>query len=168
MILRHKPEAIGLELSGNGWVKIDELINLANKNGQIISKELIDKVVKTNDKQRFTYSSDGLCIRANQGHSIKIDLELKPQVPPDTLYHGTTEKFIGNIMSQGLLKMKRHHVHLHSSKDDARKVGARRGKPITLEINSKFMFDNGLDFYLSKNWVWLTDYVSPRYIKMVI
>lgn len=164
-ILRHKPETIGLKLSDSGWVKIEDLIDAARKNGRMINKELIDEVVKTNDKQRFTYSSDGLYIRANQGHSIQIDLDLKAQVPPNILFHGTAEKFVDNIFKEGLLKMKRHHVHLHVSKDDARKVGERRGKPIILEIDSKSMYDDGLSFYLSKNGVWLTEYVSPQYIK---
>lgn len=164
-ILRHKPDAIALDISIDGWVKIDELISAAKKDGWPIDEEIINEVVKSNSKQRFSFSDDGLYVRANQGHSIEIELGLKPQIPPDILFHGTVEKFVANINNEGLKKMKRHHVHLYTNKNDACNVGSRRGRPVIFSVDSKSMFEDGLSFFLSKNGVWLTGYVCPKYIK---
>ncbi len=163
-VLRHKPEAIGIELTSEGWITAEELIVAANKDGNNLNKTLLDEVVFTNDKQRFAYSADGLSIRANQGHSVDIELALKPTTPPDTLYHGTATRFIVSIKEQGLIKKQRQHVHLSALHETAVSVGQRHGKPIVLSINSKQMHEDGHLFYLSSNGVWLTDYVPIELI----
>ncbi|MBL4772974.1 MAG: RNA 2'-phosphotransferase [Alcanivoracaceae bacterium] len=163
-VLRHKPEAIGIQLSAEGWIGVEELITAASKDGNNLSRTLLDEVVFTNDKQRFAYSADGLSIRANQGHSVDIELALKPTVPPDTLYHGTATRFIESIKEQGLIKKQRQHVHLSALYETAVSVGQRHGKPVVLSINAKQMNDDGHLFYLSKNSVWLTDFVAVEYI----
>lgn len=164
LILRHKPESIGVSMSPHGWVKIDELIKADQQHRIHLTKKLIDEVITTNDKQRFTYSTDGESIRANQGHSINIELELKPSKPPKILYHGTASRFMENIRKKGLLKMNRQHVHLSLLKKTAYDVGKRHGKPIILIIDAQTMTKDGYDFYLSQNGVWLTEHVAPQYL----
>ena len=163
-VLRHKPEAIGIQLDSEGWIEVDKLINAAKNDNVKLSKAILDEVVFTNDKQRFTYSPDGLLIRANQGHSVNVKLALKPAVPPDTLFHGTASRFVESIKRKGLIKKQRQHVHLSSLEDTAITVGNRHGRPIVLTINSKQMHDDGFLFYLSKNGVWLTETVPVEYI----
>ncbi len=165
LILRHKPESIGVSMSPHGWVKINELIQAAEKHRIYFNKKLIDQVIKEDNKQRFTYSTDGESIRANQGHSINIELELKPSKPPKILYHGTASRFMENIRKKGLLKMNRQHVHLSLLKKTAYDVGKRHGKPIILIIDANRMTKDGYDFYLSKNGVWLTEHVAPQYLQ---
>jgi len=163
-VLRHKPEAIGIQLNSEGWIGVEELITAAKKEGNNLSRALLDEVVFTNDKQRFAYSADGLSIRANQGHSVDIELALKPTTPPDTLYHGTATRFKVSIEQQGLIKKQRQYVHLSAIHETAISVGQRYGKPIVLSINSKQMHKDGHMFYLSKNGVWLTEFVQVNYI----
>lgn len=159
-VLRHKPESIGLKLDSAGWASVDSLLSKVG-----ISREVLEEVVLTNDKKRFSFSDDGLMIRANQGHSVQgVDLKLQPETPPDTLYHGTVERFADSIRSEGLKKMSRHHVHLSATKETALNVGSRRGKPILLTIDARAMQKTGYKFYLSANGVWLTDHVPARYI----
>jgi len=166
LILRHRPETIGLSLDAEGWVDIDILIGAANRHGKRLSLELVHRVVAENDKQRFALSDDGLRIRASQGHSIRtVDLNLAPVEPPAQLYHGTVAAFLDSIRRQGLLKRSRNHVHLSTDADTARRVGLRRGKPIVLVIESQAMHADGYKFFLSKNGVWLTDSVPVRYIQ---
>jgi putative RNA 2'-phosphotransferase len=164
-ILRHNPEAIGVTLSPQGWVKIDELLEAAKTHGKHLSRRTLDEVVFTNDKQRFAYSPDGLSIRANQGHSLAIDLELKPIKPPHVLYHGTATRYLEAIRREGLLKMQRHHVHLSALQDTAFRVGMRHGKPVVLVIDAQHMAVDGYRFYLSNNGVWLTEHVPPKYLQ---
>ena len=140
------------------------MIIAANKDGNNLNKALLDEVVFTNDKHRFAYSADGLSIRANQGHSIDIELALEPTTPPDTLYHGTATRFIESIKEQGLIKKQRQHVHLSALQETAVSVGQRHGKPIVLSINSKQMHEDGHLFYLSNNGVWLTEFVQVEYL----
>lgn len=125
---------------------------------------MLEIVVFNNDKQRFAFSADGLSIRANQGHSVDIDLALEAIEPPHILYHGTATRFLSSIKSHGLLKKNRQHVHLSALKETAIAVGQRHGKPIILTIRAKQMYDDGHQFYLSKNGVWLTDHVPEKYI----
>ena len=155
LILRHKPEEIGLILDKNGWADISQLIELSTAKGVVISEQTIFEVVATSDKQRFSISDDGLCIRANQGHSIAVDLELKPLQPPEVLFHGTATRFWASIASVGLSKMNRQHVHLTESVDSALSVGARYGKPVLLRIDAHKMSNEGHLFYRSENGVWL-------------
>ncbi len=165
LILRHKPEAISLDLDEYGWANIDELIALSKGNGHSINQSLIQRVVETNDKQRFSISEDGQFIRANQGHSISVDLELEPIQPPDTLFHGTATRFLESIFEQGLVKKNRQHVHLSAARETAINVGKRHGKPSILLIDAQAMHKNHYKFYLSKNRVWLTDHVPIDFIK---
>lgn len=164
LVLRHEPETIGLTLDGNGWADIEELIDLANANGKPVTRELIDQVVRDNDKQRFAISEDGLRIRANQGHSVDIDLALTALEPPATLYHGTATRFAKSIRKLGLIKQSRQHVHLSSDEATAIKVGNRHGKPLVLKIRAAEMHASGLAFFRSENGVWLTDAVATEFI----
>ena len=164
LVLRHRPERIGLTLDEHGWARVDELIEAANRSGKKLTLEMMQRTVAENDKQRFSFSADGTRIRANQGHSIQVDLQLEHANPPELLFHGTVERFIASIKAQGLLKRKRQYVHLSPDKETATKVGQRRGEPVILTVSSAKMHQDGHVFYLSKNGVWLTDHVPVEYI----
>lgn len=164
-VLRHRPDAIGVELSPAGWVSVDELLAATARHGKPITREQLDEVVHTSDKQRFAFSEDGLQIRANQGHSVRIDLGYEAATPPQTLYHGTTEKYLADIRREGLKKRSRHHVHLSDTVETATAVGARRGKPVVLSIRAAEMHAAGHEFYVTPNNVWLTDAVPPEYLE---
>ncbi len=159
LVLRHKPEEIGLVLDSDGWADVNELLQKTD-----ISFEDLKEVVNSNDKKRFTFSDDFNKIRASQGHSIKVDLKLEPTTPPEILFHGTAEKNIVSILGKGLLKQDRNYVHLSADIDTAKKVGMRYGKPIVLKISALKMHQEGYKFYISKNNVWLTDFVPERFI----
>jgi len=161
-VLRHKPEAIGLTLNNEGWADIDELI-LKSVKVKMTSEDIL-RVVKNSDKQRFIIREDGNSIRANQGHSIKVDLGLSSITPPSYLFHGTAIRFWPSIETEGLKKMNRHHVHLSKDLETANKVGVRHGKLKILVVNSGAMAKAGYKFYKSENDVWLTENVPPRFI----
>jgi putative RNA 2'-phosphotransferase len=166
LVLRHSPATIHLNMDKNGWVNIQELIDNANKYKRMhLTIDIIKLIVATNDKQRFRISDDGKSIRANQGHSISVDLELENKAPPDILYHGTAGRFIDSIMKDGLKPMTRQYVHLSLNEETAIKVGKRHGKPVVLYIDAKRMNEEGYKFYLSENKVWLVDKVPQKYIK---
>ncbi|GAA5511049.1 RNA 2'-phosphotransferase [Novipirellula caenicola] len=166
LVLRHQPEIVGMTLDEEGWLDIHELISAANARGTPLSLELVHEVVATNDKKRFALSDDGRRIRANQGHSVsRVDLNLNPQTPPDTLFHGTVAAFIESIRASGLQKRSRNHVHLSADESTATKVGSRRGKPIILRVNTAAMHHDGHRFYRSANGVWLVDAVPVEYLK---
>ncbi|WP_417785412.1 RNA 2'-phosphotransferase [Tenacibaculum sp.] len=166
LILRHQPEKIGLTLDINGWALLDELITKSENNGVSFTKDELDFVVKTNDKQRFSFNEDKTKIRANQGHSLKnVTIVTETKTPPPFLYHGTVAKFIPSIKENGLQKMSRQHVHLSSDLETAKKVGSRRGKPIILTVQSDDMHKKGFKFFLSENGVWLTNLVPTEFIK---
>ena len=164
LVLRHKPEEIGLQLNEQGWAKVDELITKINTRGFLVNVEIIDKVVETNDKKRFAFNEDKTLIRASQGHSIEVELILRETVPPDILYHGTAVKYVDSILQTGLQKQNRQHVHLSETIETAKAVGSRHGKPIILVIDTKAMQYAGFKFYLSENKVWLTNSVPVQYI----
>lgn len=164
LVLRHKPETIGLPLDTNGWAEIADLISLTRKQSNPLTHELIEEIVATSDKQRFVISDDGQRIRANQGHSVTVDLDLQPQQPPSALYHGTATRFLGSIKSHGLQKRQRQHVHLSADLETASKVGVRHGKLALLTVEAEKMASQGYIFYLSANKVWLTDHVPPQFI----
>ncbi|KIC61832.1 RNA 2'-phosphotransferase [Chryseobacterium taiwanense] len=167
LVLRHKPEIINLNLDENGWAIVDELITKSKRDShQGFTFEELEEIVETNDKKRFIFNEDKTKIRANQGHSIDIDLALKPQQPPEFLYHGTAQANLDSILEKGIEKRSRQHVHLSQDKETATKVGMRHGKPIILIIKTQEMFDDGIEFYLSENNVWLTDFVDAKYISM--
>jgi putative RNA 2'-phosphotransferase len=165
-ILRHQPDLIGIQLDENGWVEVSTLLQNLEKYQTQISFEQLKEVVDTNSKKRFSFNDDFSKIRANQGHSIEVDLALQTQTPPDILYHGTVEKNLDSIFEKGLSKMNRHHVHLSADTETAQKVGMRHGKPIIFTIESKKMYDQGYVFYLSENQVWLTDNVPSEFIRL--
>ncbi|MGF1579327.1 MAG: RNA 2'-phosphotransferase [Gemmataceae bacterium] len=163
--LRHQPEQLGLNLKPGGWVVIEELLNAAANNGFPISRLELVTVVETNEKKRFAFDETGTLIRANQGHSVPIDLQLAPAEPPEVLYHGTAEKNVLAILEQGLQKMNRHHVHLSLDRETATIVGQRHGKPVVFEIPAKKMHDEGFVFYCSENSVWLVEEVPAEYLR---
>ena len=165
LVLRHNPETIGLTLDAEGWTVIDDLLARAARHGTFMTRPELDEIVATSDKKRFAISGDGLRIRANQGHSVDVDLKLAPLTPPDLLYHGTVEKFIDSIRRQGLIKGQRHHVHLSADLATAELVGQRRGKPVILTVPAGEMAKAGMAFFRSENGVWLTDHVPPAYIR---
>lgn len=160
-VLRHKPEAIGLTLDAEGWAEVDELIAKAD---MPLTAEMIRDVVATNDKKRFALSADGRLIRANQGHSIKVDLGLQPVSPPEFLYHGTATRFLASIQESGLTPQSRQYVHLSADRETAAKVGARHGKLVILTVKAQEMHQAGQAFYQAKNGVWLADHVAPDYL----
>ena len=164
LVLRHKPENIGIELDKNGWVDVNVLLTQLEKHGKGITMLELLKIVETNNKQRFTFNNTNTRIRANQGHSVDVDLGLKTSRPPRKLYHGTVQKAIKGIKETGLKKMNRHALHLSEDVATATNVGSRRGDAIILEIDSAHMDVDGFDFYQSKNGVWLIDNVPPKYI----
>jgi len=164
-VLRHNPAELDLDMDEQGWVSVEQLIDNARSKGKTISLDLVKEVVITNDKKRFSISEDGKRVRANQGHSITIDLSLKAVTPPSVLLHGTATKNLDSIMKQGLNKMNRHHVHLSENKSTALAVGTRYGKPILLKIDAERMADDGFEFYRSENDVWLVELVPAEYIQ---
>lgn len=163
-VLRHKPDAIGLTLDPEGWADIDELIVKADVP---IDHALLKQAVAQNDKKRFALSPDGRSIRANQGHSIKVDLGLTPTEPPETLFHGTADRFLESILDQGLTPQNRQYVHLSQDRTTAKSVGSRHGKPVILTLPARVMHDTGHQFYLAKNDVWLTDHVPARHLSLL-
>ena len=165
-ILRHHPELIDLNLDEKGWANVNEIIAKSANDNQGFTFEELNEIVETNDKKRFVFNEDKTRIRANQGHSIGIDLNLKPQQPPELLYHGTAQANVDSILKNGIEKRSRQHVHLSLDIETATKVGMRHGKPIILTISTGKMFEDGILFYLSENNVWLTDFVNPCYITL--
>jgi putative RNA 2'-phosphotransferase len=164
LVLRHSPETIGLQLDENGWVDVNELMARSASAGNTFSRAELEEVVALNDKQRFAFNEEKTRIKANQGHSVEVALQLEEKVPPEWLYHGTVERFLENIRAEGLQKMKRHHVHLSADKTTAEKVGSRRGEAVILMVRSGEMGRDGLTFFLSDNGVWLTESVPAKYI----
>jgi putative RNA 2'-phosphotransferase len=164
LILRHKPETIGLVLDENGWADVEELLSKAAESGRPITRTILERVVAENDKKRFAFDETGQRIRASQGHSIDIDLALTPVEPPSQLYHGTATRFVESIREKGLIAGNRQHVHLSADHETAIKVGQRHGKPIVLSVDSGAMVQAGHVFFRSANGVWLTDHVPPQFL----
>jgi len=166
LVLRHKPEAIGVQLDGSGWADISDIVEKSRKAGVNLTTDLICNIVAASAKQRFAISEDGLKIRANQGHSLPVDLGLKTTKPPETLYHGTAGRNISSILHQGICKGNRQHVHLSLDSEGALKVGRRHGSPAVVVIAAVRMHEDGFNFFESDNGVWLTDHVPKEYIAM--
>jgi putative RNA 2'-phosphotransferase len=158
--LRHAPGEIGLSLEPGGWVAVDALLAALR-----ITRAELDDVVAWNPKQRFSFDESGARIRANQGHSVNVDLQLDPAEPPAVLYHGTGARTVDVILKEGLQKMSRHHVHLSADRDTAEKVGARHGRPHVLVVDAAAMRADGFVFFRSENGVWLVDAVPPKYLR---
>ena len=168
LILRHKPETIGISLDEHGWANVEDLINGINKCGKEIDMDILEDIVSTDNKQRYSFNEDKRFIRANQGHSINVDVELKEMQPPDFLYHGTATRFLESIMCEGLKPMSRLYVHLSGDTDIAINVGKRHGDPVVFKIDAKRMYEDGKKFYLSQNGVWLTECVNKKYMRMQV
>lgn len=163
LILRHKPETIGIKLDKNGWADVSEILR-----GMKIDFATLETVVRENDKQRFAFNDDKTKIRANQGHSISVDVQPDEKIPPAVLYHGTIERNVNSIAAKGLLKMNRLQVHLSGDVETAKKVAARRaGTAVIYEILAESMYNDGYKFFQSKNGVWLTEHVPPKYLKIL-
>ncbi len=168
MILRHRPEVIGITLDEHGWANVNELIKGINETGEEVefSKATLEKIVKTDKKQRYSFSQDKTLIRANQGHSIPVDVELEKKEPPKVLYHGTGSRFVKSIQEQGLLPMERLYVHLSTDVETATNVGKRHGTPVIFKVNAEQMQKDGYDFFQSVNGVWLTKEVPTKYLEL--
>lgn len=166
LILRHKPEVIGISLDEHGWGNVNDIIEGIRKQYPQMSMSLLEEIVATDDKGRYSFNEDKTCIRANQGHSIYVDVELKEAIPPDVLYHGTAVKYVLGIKDKGLIPKSRLYVHLSKDVDTAVKVGKRHGDPVIFEVDTKQMIKDGYKFYLSENGVWLTKEVPVRYLTM--
>lgn len=167
LILRHKPETIGICLDEHGWANVDELIAGIAKT-RPFDMRMLEEIVRTDGKQRYSLNADKTLIRANQGHSIPVDVELEQKLPPDILWHGTGEKYVASIDEQGLMPKLRLYVHLSGDYETAVKVGSRHGKPVIYEVNTRQMQTDGCVFYQSVNGVWLTKHVPVKYLKKVI
>ena len=164
LVLRHDPGSIGIQLDPQGWTDCGQLIEAACRKGVRLDHARLVEIVRSSDKQRFALNDDQTRIRANQGHSVEVDLALTPVDPPAVLFHGTVDKFISSIRKTGIEKGQRHHVHLSPDIDTAAKVGERRGKPVILKVDAKRMHESGRDFFLSGNGVWLTDHVPAEFV----
>lgn len=167
LVLRHQPDAAGIELDEHGWADVSELIQGINTSGRRIDMDLLEEIVRTDGKGRYRFNDTKTKIRANQGHSVKVDVELEERKPPKVLYHGTTDRFLENIMRQGLQPMNRLYVHLSKDYETAVKVGRRHGTPVVLTVNAGIMSDKGIKFYLSENGVWLTKEVEAGFLEVI-
>jgi len=164
LILRHRPEVVGISLDKHGWADVEKLLTGMNKTGTSIDMQLLEKIVAEDDKQRFSFNEDRTLIRANQGHSIPVDVELEKRIPPAILYHGTGEKYIASINEHGLIPKSRLYVHLSKDYETAVKVGSRHGKPVVYEVETGKMAADGYDFFLSVNGVWLVKSVPAEFL----
>ncbi len=167
LVLRHAPERIGLALDAQGWTTVDDLIAKAKAAGVALDHATLLEIVATSDKQRFTLSADGTRIRAAQGHSVDVDLDLSPAVPPAVLFHGTARTNIDAILAEGLKPGRRRHVHLSPDIETARRVGMRHGTPVIFEVGTARMHADGLIFWQADNGVWITERVAPAYLTLL-
>lgn len=167
LILRHKPEVIGISLDKHGWAVVDDLINGIAKNNEGFNMAILKEIVETDNKQRYSFNDDKTLIRANQGHSIPVDVELEEKEPPRFLYHGTGEKYVSSILEQGLIPKSRLYVHLSKDIETAKNVGRRHGKEVVYKIEAHEMYQDGYKFYLSVNGVWLAKGVPLQYMQAI-
>ena len=166
LILRHNPQVIGISLDEHGWADVQDLIEGINRTeGHSLDMDTLEEIVRTDEKQRYSFNEDHSLIRANQGHSIPVDVELEEKIPPDLLWHGTGQKYVSSIDVQGLIPKSRLYVHLSSDMETARKVGSRHGRPVIYQVECRKMTEDGYRFFLSANRVWLTKEVPVEYLK---
>lgn len=166
-VLRHRPDDAGIGLDEHGWADVEALIAGVNAAGKRIDRKILEEIVRTDKKQRYSFNENGTLIRANQGHSIPVDVELAKLEPPEYLYHGTAYRFLESIRQQGLLPMSRLYVHLSGDVETARVVGKRHGRPVVLKIHSGDMHRDGFPFYRSQNGVWLAKKVDAKYFEQL-
>lgn len=163
LILRHRPDVVGIELDSGGWVGVDVLLKAISDRCPI-DRSRLEGIVSGSDKQRFQL--EGQRIRAHQGHSVAVELELATVAPPAVLFHGTPKRFVASIMEHGITAGARHDVHLSADEGLAARVGARRGEPIVLTVDAAAMARDGFEFRVTGNGVWLTAHVPPRYLRV--
>ena len=166
LVLRHNPDAAGISLDEHGWADVQELLAGVRRSGRQINMETLERVVRENNKQRYSFNADHTKIRANQGHSLQVDVELTAVKPPRYLYHGTAARFLSAIRQEGIRKMSRQYVHLSSDFQTAMEVGRRHGSPVVITINAEAMAQDGVIFYRSENGVWLCEHVAPKYFSI--
>ena len=166
-VLRHRPDSVGLALDPAGWVEVGRLLGALAAHGTVLSREELEHVVATNDKRRFAFDESGRRVRASQGHSVPVDLELIPATPPGTLYHGTGDGAVAAIQREGLRRMRRHHVHLSADVATALRVGRRHGRPAVFAVDAAAMAGDGCVFFRSENGVWLVDAVPSAYLRVL-
>lgn len=167
LVLRHNPSAAGLVLDKNGWADVEALLAGVNRTGRRIDQAMLERIVKENNKKRYQFNDDHTKIRACQGHSVAVDVELQQEIPPDTLYHGTAVHVVDSIMKQGITRQTRQHVHLSAEIKTALNVGGRHGKPVVLHVDAGAMTRAGIKFYHSDNGVWLCEHVPPQYLSVL-
>ena len=165
--LRHQPKRIGIKISLGGWVAVDELLAACSNHSFPLTRDELNEVVANNNKKRFSFDSTGKLIRANQGHSIDVDLQLQAQIPPDVLYHGTGANAVASILNTGICPMSRHHVHLSTDIATAKAVGKRHGIPVVFTVDAAGMYKDKFNFHCSDNGVWLVERVPPEYIQKI-
>lgn len=165
-VLRHNPSAAAIRLDANGWADVSALLAGCGRAGKAIDRETLDRIVRENEKRRYSFNADGTRIRANQGHSVSVDVELRESKPPERLYHGTAAHVLASIRAEGIRKRSRQHVHLSADARTAIEVGNRHGKAVLLHVDSESMHRDGLGFYLSENNVWLCECVPWSYISV--
>jgi putative RNA 2'-phosphotransferase len=163
-VLRHQPGRVGIELDRAGWVAVADLLAACRAHNFPLTREELEAVVRDNDKKRFAFDEDGTRIRASQGHSVRVELGYAPLAPPPVLYHGTASHLLASIRERGLVKGRRHHVHLSADAATAAKVGARHGEPHVIRVESERMHADGYEFYRSENGVWLAEHVPAKYL----
>ena len=165
LILRHEPAKFGVVLDEAGWTDVEALLEACRKHGRAFDRALLEQIVATNDKKRFSFDETGTRVRANQGHSVEVELGYEPARPPALLYHGTATRFVAAIRAEGLKKMARHQVHLSGDEATARTVGQRHGKPAILVVDAAAMESDGFSFFLSTNSVWLVEHVPAKFVR---
>lgn len=163
LVLRHDPSAAGIQLDGHGWADVNELLAGVKRTGRSIDRDTLERIVRENNKQRYSFNGDHTKIRANQGHSVRVDVELKETEPPRYLYHGTASRSLSAIHREGIQKMSRQYVHLSEDFETAMAVGSRHGSPVVITIDAAAMARDGIVFYRSENGVWLCEQVAPNY-----
>lgn len=166
LVLRHKPEAANIKLDEHGYALVKDLIKGTNESGRSLNLDSLKSIVKEDKKGRYSFSEDFSKIRANQGHSIPVNVGMESKTPPDILYHGTAKKSVDSIFMSGIEKRGRNFVHLSSDLETAVKVGSRHGAPVVLKLNAKKMVEDGIEFLVSENGVWQVDFVSAKYIEI--
>lgn len=166
LVLRHEPKRAGLTLDSAGWARVSDLLRGMAAAGHRITREQLESIVEENDKKRFAFSADGQSIRANQGHSVAVELDYEPVTPPDILFHGTADRFLDSILARGLDKAQRHHVHLSAERSTAISVGGRHGRPVVLQVRAAAMHAAGHEFFQSDNGVWLTAHVPAAFLSV--
>ena len=167
LLLRHHAEKAGLCLDEHGWVEVEALIQGVRRRYPEFNRAVLDEIVARDSKQRYAYNQNKTCIRANQGHSIPVDVELKQALPPTILYHGTGEKYVESIQKVGLIPKSRLYVHLSTDIQTAIQVGKRHGQPVVYQIDTQQMIHDGFIFYISANHIWLTKAVPVQYLKII-